>query len=394
MRQPHNWTQREYASAHSDELPHDISVLEKEIAPSRVKGIYHGATLKRVRWKLCDFGILLFDTELTLPLSEVSETSAKKAEGCVQDIARQVAESVIQDDYLALKSLLETQSDWERFVDFSEDEPFEAGWTSRALVFDPDDSSTLAAHKEFALFWIGKDFGGGSTLIERLASQETKHVAEWMNYVYLAESASLHEPEALKQMWTALCRAQFFYAAMAKIDSKLMNILAWAMADPTDVSTAQLKAQLRRSMDLAEALFLKKAEVGKYVNPHSRQETERILKVWNFQEVLVDPVRMKLDICQSRLDAIDRERARSSAFFTDLILMVIGVTSILGTALAVVGLGRGASSDPNQAMYDLGAGQLTTWISAQPIDVILLISTIVSVLMILAFVLARRSSDT
>ena len=147
-------------------------------------------------------------------------------------------------------------------------------------------------------------------------------------------------------------------------------------------------------MDFAEALLLKKSEVGKFVNPSSRQETERILDVWDFDDVLADPVSTKLQICQARIDNIENERRRSASFFTDLILMVIGVTSILGTALAVVSLGREASVDPNQTVYDLGAGDLTTWIATQPIDVILLISTIVSALMVLAFVFARKKSES
>ena len=181
---------------------------------------------------------------------------------------------------------------------------------------------------------------------------------------------------------------------MGRIDSKLMRILAWAMANSDDISTKKLREQLRQAMDFAEALFLKKSEVGKYVNPTSREETERILRVWNFDEVLANPVKDKLQICQSRLDAIESERARSASFFTDLILMVIGVTSILGTALAVVSLGRSASADPDQTVYDLGAGDLTTWIATQPIDVILLISTIISVLMVIAFIMARKKSDS
>ena len=109
--------------------------------------------------------------------------------------------------------------------------------------------------------------------------------------------------------------------------------------------------------------------------------------------MLANPVRMKLEICQTRLDNMESDRARSASFFTDLILMVIGVTSILGTALAVVSLGRSASADPDQTVYDFGAGDLTTWISTQPIDVIILISTIISVLMVAGFIVARRRSE-
>ena len=126
----------------------------------------------------------------------------------------------------------------------------------------------------------------------------------------------------------------------------------------------------------------------------SRLETARILEVWNYSDVLEKPVQTKLRICQTRLDDIDGARARSASFFTDLILMVIGVTSILGTMLAVVSLGRSTSADPDQTIYDLGASDLTTWIATQPVDVILLISTIISLLMVIAFVVARKKSES
>lgn len=258
------------------------------------------------------------------------------------------------------------------------------------MIFDRD-SEDAAKQQEFAVEWLNGNKGRRGA-VEKLARGEANHHAEWMNYVYAAQTPE--NAADLREDWKALLRAQFFYSAMGRIDSKLTEILSWAMSRSSEVSTAKLREQLRQEMDFAEALLLKKSEVGKYVNPSSRQETERILEVWDFDDVLADPVQMKLQICQSRIDNIESERARSASFFTDLILMVIGVTSILGTTLAVVTLGRDASVDPNQTVYDLGAGDLTTWIATQPVDVILLISTIISGLMVAAFVVARKRSES
>ena len=60
----------------------------------------------------------------------------------------------------------------------------------------------------------------------------------------------------------------------------------------------------------------------------------------------------------------------------------------------MVTLGRDASVDPNQTVYDLGAGDLTAWIATQPMDVILLISTIISALIVAAFIVARKRSES
>lgn len=342
-----------------------------------------------LEWSFCDFGILLVESELSL---EIGGRAAAEIEREVQAVATALYEQIVHDDYLRLRKVIESKKDFERFVDFQGDQPIEHAWASRALLFDRNlDGTDARVQEDFATDWLGNGKNRGA-IVARIASDEIHHYAEWMNYIYVDESGETSSE--LQEDWKALLRAQFFYAAMGRIDAKLTEILSWAMSNSEDISTSKLKEQLRREMDFAEALFLKKSEVGKFVNPASRLETERILNVWDFDDVLARPVQMKLQICQTRLDNIDSERARAAGFFTDLILMVIGVTSVLGTTLAVVSLGRSASGDPNQTVYDLGAGDLTTWIATQPIDVILLISTIISALMVIAFVVARRRSDS
>lgn len=389
MRQSPDREGLQYESAHSINLDNDISILEGDldVPVDYLHDEDPRYEVEGVRWYLCDFGILLVVTRLNV---QINGRTAADIEQEVQRNATRVNNELISEMYTKLRQAIQTEEGHDNFVIFDSGPEIEHAWASRALMFDSSTAELAPEQKRFAIDWMSSN-QDSEQLIDDLLNRELLHYADWMNYIYVEET-----PETalrLQEMWKALLRAQFYYAAMGRIDSKLMGILAWAMSKSPDISTAKLREQLRREMDFAEALFLKKSEVGKFVNPASRIETERILSVWDFDEVLANPVRMKLEICQTRLDNLESDRARSASFFTDLILMVIGVTSILGTALAVVSLGRSASADPDQTVYDFGAGDLTTWISTQPIDVILLISTIISVLMVAVFVVARKKSE-
>ena len=380
----------QYESAQSIDIQNDIAVVKSKVQVE--KSFYRSqeptVEISSVEWSLCDFGILLSEIELAVG---IEGKAASSIEQLVQKVATQINQELIARIYDELRDVIKQHDGYEEFVLFQGDKPMEDAWASRALIFDPSESEYAELQSDFALEWLGNT-KGKSGIVESLKQRKISHTADWMNYIYLRETAD--NRVEMQEMWKALVRAQFFYAATGRSDSNLMNILSWAMSQSSDVSTSKLRAQLRQEMDFAEALFLKKTEVGKYVNPMSRLETARILEVWDYYEVLENPVQTKLRICQTRLDDIDGERARSASFFTDLILMVIGVTSILGTMLAVVSLGRSTSADPDQTIYDLGAGDLTTWIATQPVDVILLISTIISVLMVIAFVIARKKSES
>lgn len=391
LRQPPGHGGLQYESASSVDLPNDIAVLRcaPEVPRDYLQSLDSSIEIQRLEWSLCDFGILL--VELLLRVN-VGERSPAEIERDVQAAATVVNEGLATASYMKIREAIKSRPNHEEFTVFDHGEPIQHAWASRAMLFDGKlEGEDAEAQQRFAIEWLG---GGRRSrdIVEQIMSGKIHHYAEWMNYIYLHETSE--NAQLLQENWKALLRSQFYYAAMGRIDTKLTEILSWAMSRSPDISTTKLKNQLRREMDFAEALFLKKSEVGKFVNPDSRLETERILAVWNFDDVLADPVQMKLQICQTRLDNIDAERARSAGFFTDLILMVIGVTSVLGTTLAVVSLGRSASSDPNQTVYDLGAGDLTTWIATQPIDVILLISTIISALMVIAFIFARKRSDS
>ena len=78
--------------------------------------------------------------------------------------------------------------------------------------------------------------------------------------------------------------------------------------------------------------------------------------------------------------------------FTDIILMSIGVTSVLATAIALVQFGRDAGQDPSQSVFDLGNGSITSWLSSQSMDAILILSLMLSIVLVAVFIWKRRQS--
>ncbi|MGO1481996.1 MAG: hypothetical protein ACTHWF_12835 [Brachybacterium sp.] len=385
----------EYSEATGDRLPQPLELVEAQMDPATLAGLVteEGMAPTALKWTLFDHGVVLFEGVLSaemLPGERTSE-AAKRLEVSVQAIAKRLSRKILEEDLTRLTDVLDTAPDSAEHVviDRNEEAASELSrglwegplWVARALRFTGLDTAKV----EFARAWIAGIGEHASDYIGELLAGERTNVTEWMNYVYA-------ENDSTEVLWEALRRAQYFYAAMRGVDSTLRNILSWSMAERSEVSLTLLRSQLEDSMNQAQELLLVQAEVGKYANRIGRTEMKRILAGWDYDEILGAPVREKLRICRERLDSLAEDRSARSAMFTDVILMTIGVTSVLATAIEMVQFGRAASSDPGQSAFDLGRGRITYWFSSQSIDTIVLVSAIISLVLVLVFVWKRRQS--
>lgn len=372
-----------YTRAAGDELPTPLELIDGPVGDAVLDAIrreHPDAGEVNARWSMMDHGVVLLEGQLALEAGATPEEVAR-AEQRVQQIGEAISTRVHRDvandmlDQLALlpgaKSILVHDS-------APESRP---RWVARALVLDVDDAEQVG----FAREWLRGTDDASDGLVDELLSRHRVNVTRWLNYVYRCDVD-------YEVQWTALRRAQYLYAAMFDVDTRLREILAWSMADPSDLSLSALKMQLQAAVDRAQALLLLTAEIGKFASRNGRSELVGILNRWDYAQVLEEPVRTKLALCQSRLDALAAERSARSSVLTDVILLCIGVTSLLSTALALVQFGRAAGADPEQSRYDMGFGSITQWLSSQPIDTVVILSTVFSLLLVAAFVAVRRRS--
>lgn len=336
-------------------------------------------------WSLYDHGVLLVEGTLrtTDDVNPESLHNRDLWERAVQTAGEALTLRCQREGYRLLADTVGSAPDADTFVDLTGGDAARPLWVTRAVMLDPRDPRSI----EFAESWVADIDGEHRRMFEEVVSGARSSVARWMNHVHRAD-----RPAQVQHLWSSLRKAQFFWSAMQGVDSTLREILAWSMAPRAEVSLKDLRRELRSTVDQAQELLMLRADVRQDVSRTTHTEMEGFLAFWDYRDLLEDPVRDKVDICKERLASLAQDRASRSAMFTDIILMSIGVTSVLATAIALVQFGRDASQDPSQSIFDLGNGSITSWLSSQSMDAILIISLLLSIVLIVVFIWKRRQS--
>lgn len=262
-------------------------------------------------------------------------------------------------------------------------------WVARTLVLDLAQEQA----KRSARHWL-RDVGDPEPLAQLLRG-EVSHVATWLNYVHspVPEDTAAARAGDMDEAWRAMRHAQYFYAALDLVDTRLTRVLAGTTAGRNRWELQQLSRTLRDLSHRAELVMLDLQNLRKYVTRPVRQEMDHILQTWSYDTLIEEPVRFKVAICDRRLEELKTAAQARAGTVTDVILLGIGVTSVLATALALSTFGRSLATDPGQAGYGATRSGLTEWFASQSADALLLGSLVVSALLVALFLLARRSNS-
>ncbi|GAB3144780.1 hypothetical protein GCM10027290_23570 [Micromonospora sonneratiae] len=271
----------------------------------------------------------------------------------------------------------------------------EALWVTRSLVLDPAEPGA----EEVVRHWV-KDVvmaGDDRAPADRLLDGELHHLVRWLNYIFMDRTGAggrMLAGDPFRDQWDALRYAQVFYGTLDRIDSRLSKILADSAAATSRWELDQLKGKLIGLSQRAELIIMERQDLSKYLKRAVRVEMDAILAFWDYEALLEQPVRFKIDTCDRRLAELAARRTARSAMFTDLILLAIAMTSVLGTALTVTDFGRSIASDPDMAVYDLGRSSAVEWFASQPADTIVITSGVVSVLLVIIYLFFRRDNSS
>lgn len=371
-----------WTSASGDELPWRLEVIEGTVRPDALRPL-EGLRPVTTSWALHDHQVMLIEGTLaTLDDAPVRPEDAERWEGAVQTAGRLLARQVAAEVLDRLITDLDAIEGADVCFDVDRDQINDPLWVTRAFQADPSREEDCA----FARAWVAGIDDEHNRWIEDLIDGSRPSVARWLNHVHSRAHAA-----AVGASWTALRRAQFIWTAMHAVDERLRKILSLAMGDLEGASLSELRHDLRSTVDCAHELLMVHDEIRQRAGRASNTEMHGFLAFWEFDDVLERPVREKVNICSMRLSSLAEERAARSGMFTDIILMCIGVTSVLATAIALVQFGRDASTDPDQTPLDLGSS-ITAWFSSQSMDSILILSCLTSVVLVLVFVWKRRQS--
>jgi hypothetical protein len=263
-------------------------------------------------------------------------------------------------------------------------------WVSRSLVLDP----ATPAWEDLAAHWV-KDSAGDvdPRSVVPSAPDPRGHVVRWLNYLLVGTPATAATSVAddFADVWTALRLAQYFYAALENIDAQLTRVLGQSLAALPAVTVQELRTQLEDCSRRAQFITMHLQDVTKYLTRAVRAELAEILEYWELDDVVVAPVGVKVEACERRLRELAELRTARASLFTDTILLGIGITSILGTTVALTEFGRTMAVDPGMAGYDTSQSTITSWIAAQPADLLLFAAVGISVLLAVVYTYFRRT---
>lgn len=390
-----------YRTLDVDALARPLEVLEVRASSSDLPvGEESGlAALWRsadeVRWTLFDHGVVLVETEIDLTewlsehasveldqareLTEAAVSLGEHAAHCGREVLAPIVEW-LRPRSGAPEILMPRLEDASRSADDRMHEPL---WVARSLMVDDP-----AEHAELVHAWVREGIGPDAAgRVGAFATGAECHLAEWLSYAYRSGPETAH-------LWQAMRNAQFFYAAMELADTRLSAILARSLAVDTVWELNELRSSLERMSRRAQLVSMEQRDVSKYLTRSVLREMARILGEWGYEDVLEASATTKAAACQERIAELDRKRSARSALYTDLILLGIGVTSVVSTAVGLAEFGRVMASDRTLSGYDVGRNDALSWFSAQPADAILLVSGVLSVFLIVVYLVLRRSQDT
>jgi hypothetical protein len=390
-----------------------LHILTGTLTPAHLPGEFVGATdalhvgVTEITFRLYDHGLMLLEMLADVGPSLAEPTAGIEArlddlQGRAVAMGERVGRETVSrylDPVLGLlrqadrnKQILVAVTPGDDPVTAEFGEPL---WVTRSLVVDPSEPGA----EKVVRHWV-KDVvtaGDDRTPADRLLDGDLDHLVRWLNHLFMDRTSAggrMMPGDPFRDQWDALRHAQVFYGVVDRIDTRLSKILADSAAAASRSELEQVKGQLMSLSQRAELIIMERRDLSKYLKRGVRLEMNAILEFWDYENRLERPVRFKIEICDRRLAELASRRAARSTMFTDLILLGIGVTSILSTALSVTEFGRSMASDPDMAIYDLGRSSIVEWVASQPADAILITSGLVSVLLVIGYLFFRRDNGS
>lgn len=373
------------------------SIPAKALDLSRERTLDGLLPIESVRFDTFDHGLMLLDVVVPLELYRASLGFSPKALDDLESWAVEMGERIsraVERQVIApvVGALRRAQPRFEVLEPAASNlsDPRELGrplWVTRSLYLEPSGETIRPALRH----WLSNTGPASESIADSLADGSAGSSVMWLNYAFISPSPT-EASAGQEACWAGLRQAQYFYGALDRIDTLLARVLAESGAESAPAQLERLRRALMRLSRRAEQIVMDRQRVSRYLPRDVRKEMDRILDTWDHDRLLQEPVNFKVEVCHRQLAELERRRSARAGVVTDLILLCIGITSILATALAISDFGRETALDPRLTGMD-GSG-LVGWIAAQPADAILVASTVISLAAIGVYFYFRSHSES
>lgn len=383
-----------YESAGEDSLDHPVHVVTARFPTIPASDDLPELSGIVVRVFDHNVGIVEFVTDVSdhLQGEGTIEQRVDRLERAASIAGARVLETVVFPWVKSLVAALAARPDHDQVVELADDLTPRALWTSRALFC----TRQRFLDENLGRRWL-RNAEVAPEVLDEVEQGRLDHVTTWLNYLFVSDDPGadvlIPKGRSTSHAWEGLRYAQYYYSALDQVDGQLALVLAQTQADVSGSGLAALRDRLTWESQRADLIRIERQLTEKFLRRSVRTTMRQILDGWSFDELVAEPVREKAGLCTERVQAIAEAQARRAAIWSDLILLGIAITSILGTALSVAAFGRTLGTESAMAGYDSGTSSVVEWLASQPADSILLVSLVVSAGIAIVYLFYRRSSE-
>jgi hypothetical protein len=269
--------------------------------------------------------------------------------------------------------------------------PTEVLWVTRSLVCDIDDAADLPSRPKLPLSNIATTWlrsVGDNEQVKELAQHDDMYSTRWLNYLFREKFVVKNGGKDFFDVWGAMQLCQYYYSAVENLNDKLNRVLSIANQDRAKGNLRDLHNYLDDIVRRCELVLASYNEMQKYFNRDKYNAFREILEYWQF-DVMEAQVREKMSVCRSRLDSLSRQSSEKGRLYTDILLIVVSLLTLLDMSITLALFGR-SPTDTVYAQDATYSGVILAWFARQQPHIIIFSAFVLVMLLGLRFYFFRR----
>lgn len=282
-----------------------------------------------------------------------------------------------------------------------------AMWVTRSLIFEESEAAPdFSEFRDTVIeFWL-RDVGSGKesdALLKDVKESSQSYCLKWLNYLVRENAYPKSYPKngwtydergaatPFFESWEAMLYSQYYYAAFEAQGDTLHEILADAFDEQQGRKLVDLREDLDRVVKDSTLLIQDYRSNFRYYSRDVAAEMRQIIGYWGLEDIIETNIQKSIQACQDRLEVLHERASQTSTFYTELILLAIGMTSVFGILLQLTSYGRTLAGDADLAVYDgESSWNFINWVASHSTNTILVLSTVISILLLCLYVIVRR----
>lgn len=269
-------------------------------------------------------------------------------------------------------------------------------WVTRTLLIESDNEDHLS---DIINHWL-KD-SGDKEMAEQIQNNPKACAFRWLNYLFRESSYSRHfktdgsidYEKPFNDEWEAMLISQYYYCAFEALNDSLHATLAAAfikrkVKNKQDIK--KLNRKLERDVIDAHETIIEYQNNFAYYKRNVGNYIKEIMRGWDFEESILNQIKVKIELCEQRIDILHKKASARSSLYTDMLLLSIAFISIIAFMFQVIEYGRNMSHNADLAVYDSNSLNLVNILSERPTDFAITISLGLIIIIFIAYYLFRR----